>query len=147
MTYFLTHQHTHERDKCLNACFFAARDSTAVDVVDGAQDCMGVFIEWAKPLAYRLRPSSVHAGQCSELHAYKSVFLVALRRIKGHVEDEAAVGEDAHRDASGNGLADVQANAGRATHIILPDWLTAKVAREVADAHAVILYAARVLPL
>jgi hypothetical protein len=128
-------------------CAAAVVAHLAVDLVDGAQDCKGVVSEWAKPLAYRLRPSSVHAGQSRELLAHKSASLVALRWIKGHVEEEAAVGEDARRDARGNGTADAQANAGRARHLMPPDWLTAKVAREVADAQAVILYAARVLPL
>ena len=65
-------------------CAAAVVAHLAVDVIDGAQDCKGVVSEWTKPLAHRLRPSSVHAGQSRELLAHKSASLVALRWIRGH---------------------------------------------------------------
>ena len=80
--------------------------------VDGAQDCKAVVCEWAKPLAQRLRPSSVHAGQSRELCGHPSAALVSLRWIKGHVEEAAAPNEAARIDAKGNGLADGHANEG-----------------------------------
>ena len=76
--------------------------------------------EWAKPLAHRLRPSSVHAGQSKELLAYPSASLVKLRWVKGHVEEEAAQGEQAKKDAKGNTIADSEANVARARHLSAP---------------------------
>ena len=128
-------------------CAAAVVAQLAVGDVDGAQDCKAVVNEWAKPLAQRLRPSSVHAGQSRELLAHESASHVSLRWIKGHVEEDAATGDDAQRDARGNGIAETLANEGRARHSEPPMWLTGKVAREAADAQAVILHAAKILYL
>jgi hypothetical protein len=128
-------------------CAAAITAHLAIGEVDGAQDCKGVVEEWAKPLAYQLRPSSVHAGQSRELLAYKSASLVTLRWVKGHVLEAAAQGEQARRDAKGNGIADKAANEARARHPAPTVWLAGKVAREVQDVRDVMLHAARILPL
>jgi ribonuclease HI len=96
-------------------CAAAVTAHLAVGEVDGAQDCKGVVEEWSKPLTYRLRPSSIHAGQSRELLAHESASLVKLRWIKGHVEEAAAVSPQAKRDARGNGVADAMANVARAS--------------------------------
>jgi hypothetical protein len=119
-------------------CAAAVVAQLATDVIDAAQDCKAVVDEWPKPLAVRLRPSSVHAGQAKSLCAYPSAALVSLRWVKGHVCEDAA---------KGNGLGDSEADRAMARHPQPPDWLRARVDREVRDAQAVILHAASILPL
>ena len=63
-------------------------------------------------LGHRLRPSSVHAGHSRELLRHHPTSLDKLRWVKGRVDEEAAVGEAARRDARGNGVADVAAIQG-----------------------------------
>ena len=119
----------------------------AVDKVDGAQDCKAVVNEWAKPLAQRLRTSSVHAGQSMALLGYETAKLVSLRWIRGHVEEAVTSSTGERTDARGNNAADAAANDGRLRYPASSEWLNSKVAREVQDAQAVIVYAAEVLPL
>jgi hypothetical protein len=128
-------------------CAAAVVAQLATDVIDAAQDCKAVVDEWAKPLAVRLRPSSVHAGQAKALCAHPSAALVSLRWVKGHVSEDAAFGAQAKRDAKGNDLADKEADSAMARHPQPTDWLRARVDREVIDAQAVILHAASILPL
>jgi len=115
--------------------------------VNAAQDCKAVVDEWPKPLAVRLRPSSVHAGQSKALCAHPSAALVALRWVKGHLSEDAAVGAQAKRDARGNDLGDNEADLAMSRHLQPPDWLRARVDREVKDVKAVILHAASILHL
>ena len=87
-------------------CAAAVVAHLAVGEVNAAQDCKAVVQEWAKPLRQRLRPCSVHAGQSRELLRHSSASVVSLRWVKGHVEEAAAVGEEARIDGRGNGVAD-----------------------------------------
>jgi hypothetical protein len=128
-------------------CAAAVVGQLATGAVDAAQDCKAVVDEWPKPRAVRLRPASIHAGQAKTLCAHPSAAHVALRWVKGHVNEEAAVGAQAKRDARGNGLGDKEADRAMARHPQPPDWLRARVGREVGDAQAVILHAARIFPL
>ena len=121
-------------------CAAAVVAQLATGAVDAAQDCKAVVDEWSKPLAVRLRPSSVHAGQSKILCAHPSSARVALRWVKGHVNEEAAVGAQAKRDARGNDLGDKEADLAMARHPQPPDWLRGWVALEVKDAQAVILH-------
>ena len=128
-------------------CAFAAVAELATGPVDAAQDCKSVVDGWSKPLSARLRPDSVHAGQSKVLCGHPSASHVALRWTKGHVAEDAAVGPQAKRDARGNDLGDRAADQAMPRHPQPPDWLRDRVAREVKDAQAVILYAASILHL
>ena len=73
-------------------CAAAVVAQLATDAVDAAQDCKAVVDEWPKPLAVRLRPVNIHAGQSNAVCAHPSAALVTLRWAMGHVSEEAAVG-------------------------------------------------------
>ena len=87
-------------------CAAAVVAQLATGQIDAAQDCKAVVDEWSKPLAVRLHPSSVHAGQAKAMCAHPSATGVALHWVKGLVSEDAVVGAQAKRDARGNDLAD-----------------------------------------
>jgi hypothetical protein len=128
-------------------CAAAVVAQLAAGPVNAAQDCKAVVDEWPKPLAVRLRPSSVHAGQSKVLCAHPSAALVALRWVNGHLSEDAAVGAQAKRDARGNDLGVKEADLAMSRHLQPLDWLRARVDREVKDVKAVILHAAGILHL
>ena len=82
-----------------------------------------------------------------ELLANGSAALVKLRWIRGHLEEEAAIKEQAKHDARGKKIAGSQANVSRERHPQAPTWLQARVARKVEHVNDVLLHAARVLTL
>ena len=82
----------------------------ATGTVDTAQNCKAVVHEWSKPLAVRLWPASVHAGQSNVLCGYPSASHVVLRWIKGQMSD-VAVRTQAEGDARENDLGHSEAPA------------------------------------
>ena len=95
------------------------------------------------PLAASHRPRWSSTVLCG----HPSVSHVALRCVKGHVSEDAAVGAQAKRDARGNDLKDNGADLAMPRHPQPPDWLCELAGRDFKDAQALILHAASILHL